>query len=230
MEMVPRRRGRPRKAAYFSPTAEVKPDTATIDTDKLAEVSAKIAALETEKAELQKKLERIEQADKTITSEQLVARNILTQDEKAKVEKQLRYCDLMLQGQNEVMSSAEGVSVVSRSDLIQDKDQLKRQKMKAEYILKAGATPELNAREETRLAARKKELEGIIRDRRSSIGDEWDNRDSYEFHRTVKNKVRYMEECTVLEMELKNINRILNPEDSDAGNLGYLSPKRIRNA
>ena len=230
MEMVPRRRGRPRKTdLVIKPTVRNDEIGQALDVDKAKEIADKVSRLEQEKKELQKKLDAIELANKGLTPERLSQKTILSADDKKRLEQKIHYCNLMLQGHNEVLSSGNGISVESRGDLITDKDLLRSQKVKAEFALKAGLTPEINSSDESRLYTRKKELEDVIRDRRASIGDEWDNRDQYEFSRTVQNKMRYMEECTKLELELKNINKILEPENSNAGNLGYLSPKRSRN-
>jgi len=229
MEMVPRRRGRPRKTDLVVKPSVTIDNTPAVSVDKMAIAEQKIQELEAQKKELAAKLEAIELANKGLTPERLASKTILNDSEKNVLQQKVRYCDLMLKGQNDVLSAGNGISVESRADLITDREQIVSQKRKAEFALKAGMTPEVDAQDAERLYRRKKELENVLRERRAGIGDEWDTRDQYEFAKTVQNKVRYIEECTNMELELRNINKILNPGDSNAGSLGYLSPKRTRN-
>jgi hypothetical protein len=231
MEMIPRRKqGRPRVVPETS-CSEINRDISKeVTTSAVDSNSIKIQQLEQEKAELQRTLEKYEDEKKGISTEQLAKRTILTPKQVEELKLRISSCDKVLSGQNQVVSTHDWGTLVNRNDMVEDREEVKKDKLKAQRILAQGKQPELSERDVVGLKKRKEELDTYLKQRMSAVGDEWDRTDPYEFNKTILNKVKYEEECGTMETELKNINKILNPEDPMAGNLGYLNPKTRRNS
>ena len=154
----------------------------------------------------------------------------MSQDQVEYIKRKIINCDNILSGQIKLESSHDWGNLVSRNDLVEDREAVKIEKIKSQRILAACQQPNINERDRDKLKDRKEEIEVYLKKRLSAIGDEWERKDTYEFNKTVLNRVKYEEDCGTMELELKNINKILSPEDKQAGNLGYLYSRTRRNS
>ena len=228
--MLPRRRGRPRKiTAPLEMIVGGEKQQETLSEGNYLELQKKLEVLENEKKQLQKELEDKSLEGKGLDSESLQRRSIATKGDVAKLQQKIETCKRELSGNREVMEGgniAAGLTVENRYDKLVDKDAIKIKMLRTQRQLAAAKQIDLTAVEKDRLLERKRELDNNLGKRQSEIGDEWNTKDGYEFAKTVHRLSKYNEECSRLEQELKNINKILNPDDPFAGNLGYLKKRK----
>ena len=233
MEIKPRRRGRPRKSENFEMvTGSVNKQESTLSQEAYLELQQKLECLESEKKALQKVVEQNDMKDRKLDSATLQRINVASLEDVDKLEKKIEQCKRELSGTRETMAGgdiASGLTVENRYDKLEDKVAIKIKMLKAQKLLNASKPVDLSDKDKDTLKQRKQELDSTLTDRKSTIGDEWNTKDRYEFARTVQRLSKYNEECARLENELKNINKLLNPNDPMAANLGYLNKKRNRN-
>jgi len=228
MEMTPRRRGRPRKASpVVNVTVGGTPEVETgVDAKKVSAIEARVAQLEAEKGQLLKELERRDMQEKGISTEALQTRSIGSKEDILKLEQKIATCERELKGGNPVIPGGNivpGKLTVTQQNLSADgKQEALMGMLKAKRGLARMVPPKVTDKEKNVLLERKRELEKVLRDRRRLMGDFWDVKNGYEFARTVDLLAAYNSECGKMVQELKNINRILEPDNRHAGNLGYL--------
>ena len=99
---------------------------------------------------------------------------------------------------------------------------LERTRKRLEYF----TPPKVNARMRDKLSAEKKELEGKLVEFIVTDKDGWVT-DPYEKDRAVKKGLHYMRNCEGMATRLRNINKILEPENTEIHNLQYLQRKKI---
>jgi len=228
MILQPRRgRGRPKKTIEQSQSMN-HDNSKEIHADTLVEKESKLLQLERENKELSQALQKHEDEKKGLLPEQLASKTILSDDKIQQLKRKVVECDVKLSGQTTIEESHSWGNLTVRNELLQDRESIKIEKIKAQKALALCQAPSINERDRDNLRKRKEELDNYLKQRMAAIGDEWDRQNSYEFNRTVLNRLAYDEECSTLETELKNINRILEPNNPHSDNLGYISPKRTR--
>jgi len=232
MEMVPRKRGRPRKNKGIEIVADVDKTISSIDPKAMKELAAKLHSLELERNDLRKELETRDQEKEGIAPSQLQQKYVGDVNTIKSVENRILQCQKELSGQREIMEGGNLVpgklTLENRYDKLLDPAEIKRNLVKAKYDLARIKPPEVSSVQKNRLLRRKKELEVLLKQRRSSIGDQWDTRDTYKFRRTVNALSKYNQECKKYEIELRNIRVILEPDNPMARDLSYLSSYRER--
>jgi hypothetical protein len=221
---------------FLTEGSEVKQDKfEELHSDKVKQLERQVKKLESEKKEYVKQLEQIEFKKSGLSPEDLSKINILTTNKTVELRNRIKECDRVLKGQSEEEASGKykgesGYKITTRYDLFQEQKAAQQQKNNLERTLASSSTRNLSANEKDYLSRRKKELEEILRKRTAAVGDEWKREDSYEFNKTVHNLVKFGEDCDGLIKELKNINKLLDPENPNAGDVGYLYKTRKRNS
>ena len=198
-------------------------DTAVVYDDRTKEeVERTVQGLEKENLRLKKQLEDIDYDKKNLSSERLQKIRIASPAELQELRNKLKICESELTNNVEILAKYKAGMVVKRNDRIVDKSDVARRMGRIHAALMDSTPTVLSENERDRLYRRKKELEQKLKPMRVSQDDQWNTRDSYTFSDTVNKIVDYQRYNSRYEVELRNINRLLEPDNPLSGNLGYL--------
>lgn len=141
-------------------------------------------------------------------------REYVTGNKRNELLKELRF----LEGQIE---DAETYAAKDRIPTI--KHNLAQTKQRLEYF----TPPKVNARMRDKLAAEKKELEEKIAENMITEKEGWVT-DPYERQRAVRKCLNYKMNFEGMAARLRNINKILEPENTEIHNLQYVHRRKIQ--
>ena len=197
------------------------------DGDRLKELERELKFARDEKQALLKQLEDIEYAKKGISKEKLETIQVLSKKGREEIIKRIEEYDKILAGKVDVLGSTrykgeKACSLTERFDLFQDKETISRQKARLMNVLNSDGGRDLTSKERDYLTREKLELEAYLKKRIASVGDEWDTGHAREFNTTVNNLVKFNEDCTRMTTRLRNINKILEPDNNNADRIDYL--------
>jgi len=219
-----RKRGRPRKDEYIE--IEVSPGEQVIQsTDELEAIKRNIDMLQKQLANLTgveaAKVETIQDLDDT----KVKRGNILSIDKRNNLEHDIKKYESMLRDKETSLGRAAGsgggLAECFTNNRRIDKGLVYNKLARAKKALSDGTVGRISASDQQKLGRRKNEIERILKDTLPSLSD-CNSSDNSKTDELAHYLIAHGKKYGRMEVELKNINKILEPENPMAGDLRYL--------
>lgn len=184
--------------------------------------------LQNELNTLNEKSTEINAVSSTIDINKIKTGNIITTQKRESLEREIREYESMLKNKETTLGTSSGnmggsAECFVRNDKI-DKSTVYQKMVRAKRMLSEGTHRKLSSADENKLNRRKKEIEDTLRPTYPSLSD-CNSSDNAKTDEIAHYLLKHGEKYGAIIQELKNINKILDPSNPNAGRLTYLRKK-----